>query len=140
MNNWILFDDFSLLLMLLIIKGQSDNWNPKTKFKKIIFIDCDLNSFVVRTESKHIYWSIYLDFLYGNICFSIFIKIIIFQTGEGTMQIVYKKVAVVEKFFDIIYSVHVESGGDTQLRGRAGKHCGQKRTFRVVSIHISSCF
>ena len=46
----------------------------------------------------------------------------------------FKKVAVVEKFFDIIYSVHVESReGDTQLRGRAGKHCGQKRTYRAVS-------
>ena len=45
----------------------------------------------------------------------------------------FKKVAVVEKFFDIIYSVHVESSsGDTQLRGRAGKHCGQKRTYRAV--------
>ena len=47
----------------------------------------------------------------------------------------FKKVAVVEKFFDIIYSVHVESReGDTQLRGRAGKHCGQKRTYRAVSV------
>ena len=45
----------------------------------------------------------------------------------------YKRVAVVEQFFDIIYSVHVESAGDTQLRGRAGKHCGQKRTYRAVS-------
>ena len=43
------------------------------------------------------------------------------------------RVAVVEQFFDIIYSVHVESAGDTQLRGRAGKHCGQKRTYRAVS-------
>ena len=47
----------------------------------------------------------------------------------------FKRVAVVEKFFDIIYSVHVESReGDTQLRGRAGKHCGQKRTYRAVSV------
>ena len=52
---------------------------------------------------------------------------------EGKVQFVFKKVAVVEKFFDIIYSVHVESTtGDTQLRGRAGKHCGQKRTYRAV--------
>ena len=52
---------------------------------------------------------------------------------EGKVQFVFKKVAVVEKFFDIIYSVHVESStGDTQLRGRAGKHCGQKRTYRAV--------
>ena len=66
----------------------------------------------------------------------------------------YKRVAVVELFFSIIYrsvfkiltmfmifptltmmrSVHVESDGDTpHLRGRAGKHCGQKRTYRAVS-------
>ena len=56
---------------------------------------------------------------------------------EGKVQFVFKKVAVVEKFFDIIYSVHVESStGDTQLRGRAGKHCGQKRTYRAVSLEI----
>jgi hypothetical protein len=40
----------------------------------------------------------------------------------------YKKVAVVENFFDIIYSVHVD------MEGRAGKHAGQKRTYRAVSI------
>ena len=56
---------------------------------------------------------------------------------DGKVQFVFKKVAVVEKFFDIIYSVHVESTtGDTQLRGRAGKHCGQKRTYRAVSLEI----
>ena len=49
----------------------------------------------------------------------------------------YKKVAMVEQFFDIIYSVHVEAAGDTQIRGRAGKHCGQKRTYRAVSIITS---
>merc|ERR1711953_1257281 len=47
-------------------------------------------------------------------------------------QCVLKKVAVVEKFFDIIYSVHCQAG-ETQLRGRAGKHCGQKRTYRAVA-------
>ena len=49
----------------------------------------------------------------------------------------YKRVAVVEQFFSIIYNVHVESSSsDTpQLRGRAGKHCGQKRTYRAVSIN-----
>jgi len=52
---------------------------------------------------------------------------------DGKVHFVYKKVAVVEKFFDIIYSVHVESSSDTQLRGRAGKHCGQKRTYRAVA-------
>ena len=58
---------------------------------------------------------------------------LMFQNVDGKVQFVFKKVAVVEKFFDIIYSVHVESTtGDTQLRGRAGKHCGQKRTYRAV--------
>lgn len=41
---------------------------------------------------------------------------------------VYRKVAVVENFFDIIYTVHVE------LEGRPGKHAGQKRTYRTVSV------
>ena len=42
---------------------------------------------------------------------------------------------MVEQFFDIIYSVHVEAAGSEggQLRGRAGKHCGQKRTYRAVA-------
>ena len=76
----------------------------------------------------------------------------------------YKRVAVVELFFSIIYrsvftfflffilttlptmrSVHVESDGDTpHLRGRAGKHCGQKRTYRAVSpgygLHFTHIF
>ena len=39
-----------------------------------------------------------------------------------------KRVAVVENFFDIIYSVHVE------MDGRGGKHAGQKRTYRAVSL------
>ena len=59
-----------------------------------------------------------------------------FQTLDGKVHFVYKKVAMVEQFFDIIYSVHVEAAGDTQLRGRAGKHCGQKRTYRAVSQRI----
>ncbi len=59
----------------------------------------------------------------------------LFQTLDGKVHFVYKKVAMVEQFFDIIYSVHVEAatGDGTQLRGRAGKHCGQKRTYRAVS-------
>lgn len=40
----------------------------------------------------------------------------------------YRKVAVVEQFFDIIYSVHVGLGG------RSGRHAGQKRTYRTVNI------
>ena len=35
--------------------------------------------------------------------------------------------AIVDDFFDIIYSVHVE------MDGRGGKHAGQKRTYRAVS-------
>ncbi|GFV81366.1 nucleolar protein 4-like [Trichonephila clavipes] len=39
---------------------------------------------------------------------------------------VYKKVAVVENFYDIIYGVHVE------MDGRGGKHAGQKRTYKAL--------
>lgn len=39
----------------------------------------------------------------------------------------FKRVAVVENFYDIIYNVHVE------MDGRSGKHAGQKRTYRAVS-------
>nr|KAI8750244.1 nucleolar protein 4-like [Biomphalaria glabrata] len=39
----------------------------------------------------------------------------------------FKKVAVVENFFDIIYNVHVE------MDGRGGKHAGQKRTYRAIA-------
>jgi hypothetical protein len=49
------------------------------------------------------------------------------QDGQGREKQLFKKVAVVENFFDIIYSVHVE------MEGRAGKHAGQKRTYRTVS-------
>lgn len=63
---------------------------------------------------------------------------LLLQTVDGKVHFVYKRVAVVEQFFDIIYSVHVESAGDTQLRGRAGKHCGQKRTYRAVSEFITT--
>ncbi|XP_059089878.1 nucleolar protein 4-like [Tigriopus californicus] len=70
------------------------------------------------------------------------------KTVDGSVHFVYKKVAMVEQFFDIIYSVHVEaaanqaaqaaqaaSEGTTppSMRGRAGKHCGQKRTYRAVA-------
>jgi len=53
------------------------------------------------------------------------------QAGSGEPECAgarYKKVAVVEDFFDIIYNVHVE------MDGRGGKHAGQKRTYRAVSI------
>lgn len=39
----------------------------------------------------------------------------------------FRRVAVVERFFDIIYNVHVGLGG------RSGRHAGQKRTYRMVS-------
>lgn len=42
---------------------------------------------------------------------------------------VYKKVAIVENFFDIIHAVHVD------LEGRPGKHAGQKRTYRTVNSY-----
>ncbi|XP_069157733.1 nucleolar protein 4 isoform X2 [Procambarus clarkii] len=54
------------------------------------------------------------------------------QTGtnkdpEGHDRICFKKVAVVEDFFDIIYNLHVCKDGKEQ------KHMGQKRTYRAVS-------
>ncbi|XP_059476312.1 nucleolar protein 4-like isoform X4 [Neocloeon triangulifer] len=49
----------------------------------------------------------------------------------GTEKDQYKKVAVVENFFDIIYSVHVD------MEGRAGKHAGQKRTYRAKESSMS---
>ncbi|XP_064605935.1 nucleolar protein 4-like [Liolophura sinensis] len=39
----------------------------------------------------------------------------------------FKRVAIVEDFFDIIYNVHVE------MDGRGGKHAGQKRTYRAIA-------
>ncbi|XP_076332760.1 nucleolar protein 4-like [Tachypleus tridentatus] len=45
----------------------------------------------------------------------------------GREEIVYKKVAVVENFFDIIFGVHVE------MDGRGGKHAGQKRTYKAIA-------
>ena len=48
--------------------------------------------------------------------------------AEGTVPgRVYKKVAIVENFFDIIHAVHVD------LEGRPGKHAGQKRTYRTIT-------
>lgn len=53
----------------------------------------------------------------------------LFQSGvNGDDEKSYKRVAVVEDFFRIIYNVHVE------MDGRGGKHAGQKRTYRAVSI------
>lgn len=49
--------------------------------------------------------------------------------AEGTVPPgrVFKKVAIVENFFDIIHAVHVD------LEGRPGKHAGQKRTYRTIT-------
>ncbi|CAG9860684.1 unnamed protein product, partial [Phyllotreta striolata] len=46
---------------------------------------------------------------------------------NSTGDPVYRKVAIVENFFDIIYNVHVD------LEGRPGKHAGQKRTYRTIT-------
>ncbi|XP_069507118.1 nucleolar protein 4-like isoform X1 [Ambystoma mexicanum] len=41
-----------------------------------------------------------------------------------------KRVAVVEDFFDIIYSMHVETAVEP---GKAAKHAGQKKTYRAIA-------
>jgi hypothetical protein len=58
------------------------------------------------------------------------------QTGSGSRQqqqqqqhFSYKKVAVVDEFFDIIYRVHCSGGGVS------ARHSGQKRTHRMVSTY-----
>lgn len=56
--------------------------------------------------------------------------------GSRNQQLCYKKVAVVDEFFDIIYRVHC-SGGSF-----AARHSGQKRTHRMVStlyVHDARC-
>ncbi|KAF8785975.1 Nucleolar protein 4 like protein [Argiope bruennichi] len=47
--------------------------------------------------------------------------------SDRSESVVYKKVAVVENFYDIIYGVHVE------MDGRGGKHAGQKRTYKAIA-------
>nr|SVE91739.1 EOG090X05H5 [Daphnia sinensis] len=49
----------------------------------------------------------------------------------GEDRPVYKKVAVVEDFFDIIYREHVEFMSNSGGRPPTGKHAGQKRTYRA---------
>ncbi|CAG9813134.1 unnamed protein product [Phaedon cochleariae] len=51
----------------------------------------------------------------------------VLQNKNSTGDPIYRKVAVVENFFDIIYNVHVD------LEGRPGKHAGQKRTYRTIT-------
>ncbi|KAG8272312.1 hypothetical protein J6590_043790 [Homalodisca vitripennis] len=50
-----------------------------------------------------------------------------FDTLQTNGETSYKRVAVVERFFDIIYSIHVE------LEGRGGRHAGQKKTYRAIT-------
>lgn len=54
------------------------------------------------------------------------------QTGR--VQHCYKKVAVVDEFFDIIYRVHCSGGGVS------ARHSGQKRTHRMVIIKKKNIF
>lgn len=52
--------------------------------------------------------------------------------GAGSrQQHCYKKVAVVDEFFDIIYRVHCSGGGIS------ARHSGQKRTHRMVSAYFT---
>lgn len=53
--------------------------------------------------------------------------LIFLNTSQGETA-KYKKVAIVENFFDIIYNVHVNEGA------RGIQHAGQKRTHRSVGI------
>lgn len=48
------------------------------------------------------------------------------KEDRGTEK--FKKVAVVELFFDIIYGVHIGNGEKNR------RHSGQKRTYRMVKI------
>ncbi|XP_027738957.1 nucleolar protein 4 isoform X3 [Empidonax traillii] len=56
---------------------------------------------------------------------------ILCQDGVGVDEkLSLRRVAVVEDFFDIIYSMHVETGPNgEQIR----KHAGQKRTYKAIS-------
>lgn len=53
--------------------------------------------------------------------------------GSRQQNCNYKKVAVVDEFFDIIYRVHCSAGGVS------ARHSGQKRTHRMVSIILFMC-
>nr|SVE93594.1 EOG090X05H5 [Scapholeberis mucronata] len=53
--------------------------------------------------------------------------------AAGEDRPVYKKVAVVEDFFDIIYREHVEFMNNSGGRPSTGKHAGQKRTYRAIT-------
>lgn len=59
------------------------------------------------------------------------LALLLLQDGVGVDEkLSLRRVAVVEDFFDIIYSMHVETGPNgEQIR----KHAGQKRTYKAVS-------
>lgn len=66
---------------------------------------------------------------------SLIVKLMIFLINPQEIGVQpYRKVAVVEQFFDIIYNVHVGLGG------RSGRHAGQKRTYRTVNIRLPLFF
>ncbi|XP_055021634.1 LOW QUALITY PROTEIN: nucleolar protein 4-like [Boleophthalmus pectinirostris] len=50
--------------------------------------------------------------------------------GVSGADLPLKRVAVVEDFFDIIYSMHVEISLDP---GKAPKHAGQKKTYKAIA-------
>ncbi|MGH0143153.1 UNVERIFIED_CONTAM: hypothetical protein FKN15_034537 [Acipenser sinensis] len=52
------------------------------------------------------------------------------ECGPAQDSTSLKRVAVVEDFFDIIYSMHVEMGSDP---GKAPKHAGQKKTYKAIA-------
>ena len=72
-----------------------------------------------------------------HFCFFFLFKKLWLQDEIGCERPVYKRVAVVEDFFDIIYREHVEFQGIQSGRAPAsGKHAGQKRTYRAVSWRV----
>ncbi|MGH0155123.1 UNVERIFIED_CONTAM: hypothetical protein FKN15_075094 [Acipenser sinensis] len=58
------------------------------------------------------------------------VKSTISECGPAQDSTSLKRVAVVEDFFDIIYSMHVEMGSDP---GKAPKHAGQKKTYKAIA-------
>ena len=77
-----------------------------------------------RLERRHLLKKI------ENYIFIFFVK----DEVGGEEKPVYKKVAVVEEFFDIIYREHVEFMNHGGRPTANGKHAGQKRTYRAVSF------
>ena len=77
---------------------------------------------------KYIFPYFFINLVPFFFCFSFWFC---FQDGVGVDEkLSLRRVAVVEDFFDIIYSMHVETGQNgEQIR----KHAGQKRTYKAVS-------